>query len=251
MPADSKDQAVILRSKITKRSAITLSLIAAFNMVIIWIVFAGSLSGNVFASLFMSLVSTLVTTYVVSHCTKTLRIYNDCLIFNSWFGQRVVFKKDMVRLESGMDSEKSVKLVLRSFFPVYFHADHWTDGADVVKTVRQWAKEAIEQNRIAMEASQAPKSTLTKLGMTTETRIANLRRSLKDSQNRTATPAEKIAGDHAKVPSERHKVEGSLTGKQESLADSTARNMRRSLAKSRKQSVNPAEEILESESLDS
>jgi len=226
-------------------------LLAAFDMVIIWIVFAGSLSGNVFASLFMSLVSTLVATYVVSHCTKILRIYNDCLIFNSWFGQRVVFKKDMVRLESGMDSEKSVKLVTRSFFPIFFHADHWTDGADVVKTVRQWAKEAVDQNRIATEASRDKRSTLENPAMTTEMRIAHLRRSLKDSQTRTATPAEKIAGDQTKMSSERHKVEGSLPGKQESSADSKAGNMRRSLAKSRKQSVNPAEEILESESLDS
>lgn len=68
----------------------------------------------------MSLVSTLVATYVVSHCTKTLRIYDDCLIFNSWFGQRVVFKKDVVSLQSGLDSEKSVRLVTKSFFPVFF-----------------------------------------------------------------------------------------------------------------------------------
>lgn len=219
-------------------------------MLITWIVFVDSLSGNVFASLFMSLVSTLVATYVVSHCTKTLRIYDDCLIFNSWFGQRVVFKKDVVRLDFGIDSEKSVKLVLRSFFPVYFHADHWTDGADVVKTVRQWAKEAIEQNRVATEASRDKRSTLENPAMTTETRIANLRRSLIDSQNQAVTPAEKIAGEHTKVPNERPKGEGSLTGKKENSTDSTVGNVRRSLAKSRKQSVNPAEEILESESLD-
>lgn len=117
--------------------------------------------------------------------------------------------------------------------------------------MRQWAKEAIELNRNAMEASRARRSTLEKLGMTTEMRIAHLRRSLKDSQNRTATPAEKIVGDHTKVSNERPKLTDSSPGKEGNLKESTVGNMRRSLAKSRKQSVNPAEEILESESLDS